>query len=181
MYSYCAVFLFRFINQNGNRRIQKERLSIERNNFHGNKTEHSSISKRKCEKFYMNEKSTGCHLNRLLVYASVIFFVLSRQSSNVYSWIPAGNGVLLICWLPSFSKRKAVRKMRKKMSKRCCAFRSCGCTSRAIDKSERAEDCLPDCSRRQGKDKEINEDKMKEGKKRKRRCSSNPRRADDSA
>ena len=36
-YSFCAVFLFRFINRNRNKRVQKERLSFERNNFHGNK------------------------------------------------------------------------------------------------------------------------------------------------
>ena len=39
-YSFCAVFLFRFINRNRNRRVQKERLSFERNNFHGNKMAH---------------------------------------------------------------------------------------------------------------------------------------------
>ena len=36
-YSFCPVFLFRFINRNRNKRAQKERLSFERNNFHGNK------------------------------------------------------------------------------------------------------------------------------------------------
>ena len=43
-YSFCAVFLFRFINRNRNRRVQKERLSFERNNFHGNKMAHCLIS-----------------------------------------------------------------------------------------------------------------------------------------
>ena len=45
-YSFCAVFLFRFINRNKNRRVQKERLSFifERNNFHGNKMAQCLIS-----------------------------------------------------------------------------------------------------------------------------------------
>ena len=43
-YSFCAVFLFRFINRNRNRRVQKERLSFERNNFHGDKMADCLIS-----------------------------------------------------------------------------------------------------------------------------------------
>ena len=43
-YSFCAVFLFRFINRNRNRRVQKERLSFERNKFHGNKMAQCLIS-----------------------------------------------------------------------------------------------------------------------------------------
>ena len=42
-YSFCAVFLFRFINRNRNKRVQKEQFSSERNNFHGNKMAHSLI------------------------------------------------------------------------------------------------------------------------------------------
>ena len=122
-YSFCAVFLFRFINQNRNRRVQKERLSFERNNFHGNKMAQCLISNwigKKYENIIRkrnSKKNTGDFLDRLLVFANpvnVIFFVLSRQSSNVYSWLRAGNGELLLCWQPSFSKGKAVRKMRNK-------------------------------------------------------------------
>ena len=43
-YSFCAVFQFRFINRNRNRRVQKERLSFERNNFYGNKIRKCLIS-----------------------------------------------------------------------------------------------------------------------------------------
>ena len=50
-YSFCAVFLFRFINRNRNRRVQKERLSFERNNFHGNKMAHCLISNWKGKKY----------------------------------------------------------------------------------------------------------------------------------
>ena len=50
-YSFCAVFLFRFINRNRNRRVQKERLSFERNNFHGNKMVHCLISNWKGKKY----------------------------------------------------------------------------------------------------------------------------------
>ena len=50
-YSFCAVFLFRFINRNRNRRVQKEQFTSERNNFHGNKMAHSLISNRKGKKY----------------------------------------------------------------------------------------------------------------------------------
>ena len=63
---------------------------------------------------YENEirkKNTGDFLDRLLVFADpVVFFVPSRQSSSVYSWLP-------LCWQPSFSKGKAVRQMRNKTRK----------------------------------------------------------------
>ena len=120
-YSFCAVFLFRFINRNRYRRVQKERLSFERNNFHGNKMAHCLISNWKGKKYENiiwkrnSKKNTGTFLDRLLVFANpVIFFILSRQSSNVYSWLPARNGELLLCWQPSFPRGKAVRKMRNK-------------------------------------------------------------------
>ena len=50
-YSFCAVFLFRFINRNRNRRVQKEQFSSERNNFHGNKMAYGLISNRKGKKY----------------------------------------------------------------------------------------------------------------------------------
>ena len=139
-YSFCAVFLFRFINRNWNRRVQKERLSFERNNFHGNKMAQCLISNWKGKKYenipvYENEirkKNTGDFLDRLLSSPTRYFFVLSRQSSKVYSYLPAGNGERLLC---------------------CQWFRW------YFDEGECAEDCLPGCSRKQGK-------------KRKRRCSS---------
>ena len=73
-YSFCAVFLFRFINRNGNRRVQKEQFSSERNNFHGNKMAHSLISNRKgkkCEKIIRerSSKNTGGYFDKILVFA----------------------------------------------------------------------------------------------------------------
>ena len=50
-YSFCAVFLFRFINRNRNKRVKKEQFSSERNNFHGNKMAHSLILNRKGKKY----------------------------------------------------------------------------------------------------------------------------------
>ena len=157
-YSFCAVFLFRFINRNRNRRVQKERLSFERNNFHGKKWHIAIVwfqtEKEKSTKtLYENEirkKNTGDFLDRLLVFADpVIFFVLSRQSSNVYSWLPAGNGELLLCWQPSFSKGKAVKKMRNKTRNSLLCFLTK--LRRYFDEGECGEDCFPGCSRRQGK------------------------------
>ena len=60
-YSFCAVFLFRFINRNRNRRVQKERLSFERNNFHGNKMAQCLISnwKGKSTKTYIYENENS--------------------------------------------------------------------------------------------------------------------------
>ena len=104
-FSFCAVFLFRFINRNGIRRVQKEQFSSERNNFHGNKMAHSwisLISNRKGKQYEKiirerSSKNTGVYFDQLLVFADrVIFFVLSRQSSNLSSWIPSRNGKLLL-------------------------------------------------------------------------------------
>ena len=111
-YSFCAVFLFRFINRNRNKRVQKEQFSSERNNFHGNKMAHSLISNQKGKKYEKiirerSSKNTGGYFDKLLVFADrVFFFVLSRQSSNLSSWIPSGNGELLLFWQASFSKGK---------------------------------------------------------------------------
>ena len=119
-YSFCVVFLFRFINRNRNSRVQKERLSFERNNFHGNKMAPCLISNWKgksTKTLYENEvrKKYGRLSRQTYIFADrIIFFVLSRQSSNVYSWLPEGNGERLLCWQPSFSKGKAVRVMRNK-------------------------------------------------------------------
>ena len=110
--SFCAVFLFRFMNRNRNKRVQKEQFSSERNNFHGNKMAHSLISNRKGKKYEKiirerSSKNTGGYFDKLLVFADrVFFFVLSRQSSNLSSWIPSGNGELLLFWQASFSKGK---------------------------------------------------------------------------
>ena len=101
-YSFCAVFLFRFINPIRNRRVQKEQFSSGRNNFHGNKMANSLISNRKGKKYKKNYtrmkfENTGGSFDKLLVFVDrVIFFVVSRQSSNLYSWIPSGNGELLL-------------------------------------------------------------------------------------
>ena len=111
-YSFCAVFLFRFINRNRNKRVQKEQFSSERNNFHGNKMAHSLISNRKGKKYEKiirerSSKNTGGYFDKLLVFADrVFFFVLSRQSSNLSSWIPSGNGELLLFSQASLSKGK---------------------------------------------------------------------------
>ena len=71
-YSFCAVFLFRFINRNGNRRVQKERLSFESNNFHGNQNgalfDFKLKRKKSTKALYENEirkKNTGDFLDRL--------------------------------------------------------------------------------------------------------------------
>ena len=110
--SFCAVFLFRCMNRNRNKRVQKEQFSSERNNFHGNKMAHSLISNRKGKKYEKiirerSSKNTGGYFDKLLVFADrVFFFVLSRQSSNLSSWIPSGNGELLLFWQASFSKGK---------------------------------------------------------------------------
>ena len=138
-----------------NRRVQKERLSFERNNFHGNKMAQCLISNWKGKKYentlvYENEirkKIRATFLTDFCLRQPRYFFVLSRQSSNVYSWLPAGNGERLLCWQPSLSKRKAVRKVRYKWLRWY------------FDEGECAEDYFPGCSRRQEK-------------KRKRRCSS---------
>ena len=114
---------------------------------------------KKYENIKRNSKEKYGRLSRyrLLVFANpVIFFVLSRQSSNVYSWLPARNGELLLCWQPSFSREKRWERCETRRGIVCCAFRrSWGGTSTKAS----AEDCFPGCSRRQGK-------------KRKRRCSS---------
>ena len=160
-YSFCAVFLFRFINRNRNRRVQKERFSFERNNFHGNKMAQCLISNWKGKKYenIIRERNSKKKYGRLSWQTSVfadrvIFSVLSCQSSNLYSWLPAGNGELLLCWQPSLSKGKAVRKMRNKRRKSLLCF---PWLRRYFDEGERAEDYFPGYSRRQGK-------------KRKRRC-----------
>ena len=68
-YSFCAVFLFRFINRNRNKRVQKEQFSSERNNFHGNKMAHSLISNRKGKKYEKiirerSSKNTGGYFDK---------------------------------------------------------------------------------------------------------------------
>ena len=88
-YSFCAVFLFRFINRNRNRRVQKERLSFERNNFHGNKMVQCLISNWKGKKYenipvYENEirkKNTDDFLDRLLSSPTAL---LLRSFSSVF-------------------------------------------------------------------------------------------------
>ena len=110
-HSLISLFLFQFINRNGNKRVQKEQFSSERNNFQGNQMAHSLISNRKgkkCEKIIRerSSKNMGGYFDKLLVFADrVIFFVLSRQS-YLSSWIPSGNGELLLFWKASFSKGK---------------------------------------------------------------------------
>ena len=88
-YSFCAVFLFRFINRNRNRRVQKERLSFERNNFHGNKMAQCLISNwigKSTKTLYENEirkKNTGDFLDRLLSSPTPLsssFFLVSLRT-----------------------------------------------------------------------------------------------------
>ena len=135
-YSFCAVFLFRFINRN--RRVQKERLSFERNNFHGNKMAHCLISNwkgKKVRKHYTKTKferkiratfSTDS-LSRLssTTPLSSSFFLVSLRT-RIHAWLPARNGELLLCWQLSFSKGKAVRKMRNKTRNSLLCFPTYG-------------------------------------------------------
>ena len=73
VYSFCAVFLFRFIYRNRNRREQKERLSFERNNFHGN--QNGAL-------FDFKLKRTKVRKHSLRSFSSVferVFMVTSRE------------------------------------------------------------------------------------------------------
>ena len=113
-YSFCAVFLFRFINRNRNRRVQTEQF-YQRGTI-------SMVTKwrtvwfqtgkvKSTKKVYENEvrkiRAATCYVDKLLVFADrVIFFIRSRQSSSLSSWIPSGNGELLLFWQASFSKGK---------------------------------------------------------------------------
>ena len=73
---------------------------------------HSLISNRKGKKYEKiirerSSKNTGGYFDKLLVFTDrVIFFVLSHQSSILSSWVPSGNGELLLFWEASFSKGK---------------------------------------------------------------------------
>ena len=83
-YSFCAVFLFRFINRNRNRRVLKERLSFERNNFHGNKMAHSLISKRKGKKYEKNHTRTKFEKKMRVAVSIDFLFSPTALSSSFF-------------------------------------------------------------------------------------------------
>ena len=132
-YSFCAVFLFRFINRNRNRRVQKERLSFERNNFHGNKMAHSLISKRKGKKYekIIREQNSKkkCGWLSLLTSCFHRLRYLLRSFSSVFERVfmdTSRNGELLRCWQPFFWREKRWERCGTRRGIICCAF--CGAT-----------------------------------------------------
>ena len=118
-YSFCAVFLFRFINRNRNRRVQKERLSFERNNFHGNKMAHCLISNSKGKKYEIIIRERN---------SKEKYGLLSRQTSCLRR--PRYLGYLLRSFWSVFES--IFMDTSRKWRAVCCAVRGCGGTSTKV-------------------------------------------------
>ena len=159
-YSFCAVFLFRFINRNRNMRVQKERLSFERNNFHGNKKAQCLISNwkgKKVRKHYTKTKfkrkipatfSTDSLSSPTPLYSS-FFLVSLRTCIHGYQ-----QEVESCCWVDSrpFRREKRWERCGTRRGIVCCAFD----VAEAVLRRRRARrNCFPGCSRRQAKNENV--------------------------
>ena len=141
-YSFCAVFLMRFLNRIWNWLEQKERLSFERNNFHGNKMVHSLISNRKEQyKKVMRTKfekiRVAISTDALSSPTTLIFFVLPCQSPNacVHGYQQEMESCCYVNSHP-FRKEKRWKRWGTRRGRVCCAFRSCGGTLTKVSVQE---------------------------------------------
>ena len=133
-YSFCAVFLFWFINRNRNRRVQKEQFSSERNNFHGNKLAHSLTSNRKGKKYekIIWERSLKIRaaistnfLSSPTALSSSFFLVSPRTCIHGY------HQEMESCCFDKrpFRREKRWERCGTRRGRVCCAFHSSGGTS----------------------------------------------------